>query len=183
MTALLLSPHNDDESLFAAATCVIHDPHVVVVLRSQLQQIRGTGITAATREAETDRALSQLDVTTWEQWPYSDAAPDWAAVEAAMRELDEQRHPERVFAPAVELGGHDQHNQVGDLAHAVFGDRVTAYLTYVRGHGRSRSGNEVPFEPDWPVRKLRALACYRSQIVEPSTRDWFLDGTLREWYA
>jgi len=182
VSALLLSPHNDDETLFASGFCIAHNPHVVVVLRSQVQEDR-YGITADTREQETGCALDTLGVTGWTQWPYLDSDPDWGAVENALRSIDDRLQPDRVFAPAVELGGHAHHNLVGDLAHVVFGDRVTSYLTYVRGNGRSRSDREVPFMPAWPAVKLRALACYLSQIAEPSTRDWFLDGGLREWYA
>lgn len=155
---------------------------MVTVLASQLQYDRGTGITNVTRIAEDQCALEHLGCTV-EQWPYLDSEPDWGAVENAMRLLDERLSPERVFAPEPEPEGHDQHNAVGNLACDVFGDRVTGYLTYRRGHGRSRSDNEVAFKPGWPADKLRALSCYESQIQEPSTREWFLELTLREWYA
>lgn len=182
MTALLLQPHSDDAALFAAFTCLHHRPHVITVLSSDLQERRGTGITQATREAE-DRLAFEFLGCTVEQWPYLDSAPDWGAVENALRLADERLAPERVFAPAPEPDGHDQHNAVGNLALDVFGKRVTGYLTYRRGHGRSRSEREVAFKPHWPGLKLSALACYASQIQEPSTRDWFLELSLREWYA
>lgn len=181
MNAVLFAPHNDDETLFATWQLLRHDPHVVIVLKSAKQS--DLGVTAETREAETDCALKQLGVSSWEQWPYPDTGPDWQAVELAMQMLDERMEPELVLAPAVEDGGHEQHSRVGELARAVFGDRVTAYLTYVRGQLSSRVGEEVAFEPDWPVRKLRALACYESQIGLPATRPWFMDDTLREWVA
>jgi LmbE family N-acetylglucosaminyl deacetylase len=152
------------------------------VLASQLQWDRGTGISNVMRIAEDQCALELLGCTV-EQWPYLDSSPDWGAVENAMRLADDRLGPERVFAPAPEPEGHEQHNAVGNLAFDVFGGRVTGYLTYRRGHGRSRSENEVAFKPGWPAVKLRALACYESQIQEPSTRDWFLELTLREWYA
>jgi GlcNAc-PI de-N-acetylase len=184
VTAVLFSPHQDDAILFACWTLLEHDPLVVTVLASQLQEDRGTGITNDTRVTEDCAAFAELGLTEWTQWPYLDSAPDWGAVENAMRMLDERVQPERVFAPKPEVDGHDHHNQIGQFAIHVFGgERVTLYLTYRRGHGRSRSDREVPFEPHWPALKLGALACYRSQIAEPSTRDWFLDLTLREWYA
>jgi LmbE family N-acetylglucosaminyl deacetylase len=182
LTALLFQPHSDDAALFAAFTCLHHRPHVVTVLASQLQWDRGTGIKAAEREAEDACAIESLGCTV-EHWPYPDSAPDWGAVENAMRLVDERLQPERVFAPAPEPDGHEQHNAVGNLAHDVFGQRVTGYLTYRREHGRSRSENEVAFKPSWPALKLRALACYESQIQEPSTRAWFLELCLREWVA
>jgi hypothetical protein len=79
------------------------------------------------------------------------------------------------------LGGHEQHNLVAEVARTIFGDRVQPYLTYVRGQMRTR-GTEVPFEPQWVSRKLRALACYESQIaLTGNTQPWFMDDTLREY--
>lgn len=172
MTALLFAPHGDDESLFAAYTVLRFRPRVVVVLDC-----------GPTRMVETERALDMLGVTEWEQWPFHDRAPDWAAVENAMRLTDERLEPTRVFAPAVELGGHDHHNHVGHLAEGVFGDRVTSYLTYVRGEGRSTSTAESAYENGWPALKAAALECYRSQRADPVTAAWFADGETREWYA
>lgn len=183
MSAILFSPHQDDAVLFACWTLLAHDPLVVTVLASQLQEDRGTGISNDTRVTEDCCAFAELGVADWTQWPYLDSAPDWDAVGSAMRLLDERLGPSLVFAPAPEPDGHDQHNAIGNLAADVFGSRVTGYLTYRRGHGRSRSDREVAFEPSWPALKLGALACYRSQIMEPSTRDWFLELSLREWYA
>lgn len=184
MTAILFSPHQDDAVLFACWTLLDHDPLVVTVLASQLQEDRGTGITNDTRVTEDCCAFAELGVKDWQQWPFADSDPDWGAVQNSMRALDDRLQPETVFAPAPEDGGHDQHNAIANLALDVFGrERVTGYLTYRRSHGRSRSDREVAFEPEWPALKLGALACYRSQIAEPSTRDWFLELTLREWYA
>jgi LmbE family N-acetylglucosaminyl deacetylase len=85
--------------------------------------------------------------------------------------------PDVVLAPAVEDGGHEQHRKVGQLAAKVFlGARLVPYLTYRRGHGRT-VGHPVLFTPDQLSRKLRALACYRSQMtVETGCVDWFVGG-------
>lgn len=172
---VLFSPHNDDAALFAAYTLLRHRPHVVTVLRSELQWQRGLGITAAQRQLEDDCAFRVLGLDSWAQWPYSDVDPDWGGVENAMRILDERVQPETVFAPAPELGGHDDHNQVGDLAEKVFGaDRVAWFLTYRRGEGRS-VGVPVDFQGGWGELKQAALDCYVSQIAEPSTAAWFAD--------
>jgi LmbE family N-acetylglucosaminyl deacetylase len=180
MTVVLFSPHNDDAALFAAFACVEHDPLVVTVLRSQLQQ-ELYGITAAMREAEDKCAFATLGVSEWAQWPYLDTEPDWGAVENAMRLLDERIQPERVFAPAVEQGGHEQHNTIGQLALDIYGaERVTGYLTYASGGIRS-TGTEVPLEPSWIGLKLAALACYRSQLGTPSLVHFV--ESLREYVA
>lgn len=173
MTAVFFSPHNlsDDESLFAAFTLLRHRPHVAVCFRSHLQQIRRTGITAAVRERETACAMEILGCT-WEQWPILDSDPHAIGLAERMHAAAERF--DRCFAPAVIDDGHPQHNIVGRNALAAFGrDRTSVYHTYHKWDGRQR-GALVEFEPGWPVLKLRALACYVSQIAEPSTRDWFL---------
>ncbi len=174
MNALCLEPHQDDTVLFNAFRCIEHKPLVVTVLASQLQEDRGTGITNGEREFENKKALAVLGCEN-EQWTETDAAPDWDATERKLRTLE----AEIVFAPAVEEGGHDQHNAVGELALSVFGDRVQPYYTYVRGAGKT-TGREITPEWEWIVLKLKALACFGSQIREPTTRPWFL-GDLREW--
>lgn len=180
MTDLFLSPHNDDETLFGAFTILRHKPHVIVCLKSCIQLDRGTGITAVARENETARALWWLGDPTWEQWQFSDADPDWVEIERKMRLFDQYNEIERVFAPAEEEDGHEQHYAIGFKARIVFGDRVQPYLTYRRGYGRT-VGTEVEFERDWPAKKLRALSCYETQIAESSTAYWFLDSGLREY--
>lgn len=183
MTSLLLDPHGDDGALFAAFTILREKPHVIVCLRSQLQENRGTGIKAAIREAETSEALQLLGVTAWEQWPIPDDKPDWVAVSRLMEQARADLNPDRVYAPEFEVGGHDHHNAVAEIAARVFGpERVVSYLTYVRGSARSDWAAEVEPEPDWIAAKHRALACFGSQIREPSTRPWFMDS-LREWVS
>jgi LmbE family N-acetylglucosaminyl deacetylase len=127
-------------------------------------------------------ALLNLGVKEWKQWSIRDDNEP-LAYERLLDNMD--RHdiayqPQRVWAPAVEEGGHEQHNLVGEAAREVFEARVHPYLTYVRGSMRSR-GREVAFEPEWVADKLRALACYESQIGLENTRAWFMDDCLREY--
>jgi LmbE family N-acetylglucosaminyl deacetylase len=175
MTAVLLSPHNDDELLFASGLLLRYRPHVIVVLKSQVQEDRGYGITAAQREAETDAALALFGVT-WEQWPYPDSRPDWDQIELELGVL--ARLYDRCFAPAVEPDGHEHHNRVGQLARESFGGRLTEFLTYTPS-GKSDWGVPIPY--DEPL-KRDALACYRSQIAHPSTAAHFLRD-LTEYVA
>lgn len=184
MTALLLCPHNDDETLFASFTILRHQPDVVTCLRSYVQEQRG-GPNYLKREDETVMALAVLgSICRRQQLPVRDDTPDPEMLTRLLAEIRHANDYDVVFAPAVEDGGHDHHNLVGECALHVFGgDVVVPYLTYRRGSGKSRSGNEVPFEPGWPRLKLRAMAEYASQIELESTSFWFVDETLREWYA
>ena len=183
MSSLLLDPHGDDAVLFSCFNLLRHRPHVVVVLRSQVQADRGTGITARMREAETSTALRLLGVHAWEQWTELDRDPDWELVRRTIANLCARYEPERVFAPAFEVGGHDHHNAIAEIAADVFGPaRITSYLTYVRGNGGRSEGDAVVPEPEWIALKHRALACFESQIREPTTRPWFMEG-LAEYVA
>ena len=181
MANVLLAAHNDDECLFAAHVCARFEPHVIVCLRSDAQAQRGLPITYEMREKETEEAMRVFGLD-WTQWPFPDSKPNPGELKRAMRtiEADVGFVPRRVFAPLPEDGGHEQHNLIGELAHEVFGDRVRFYSTYRRGLGKSRAGREIVMEPEWIVLKLQALQCYRTQIMEPSTRPWFLED-LKEY--
>ena len=174
MTAIAFQPHSDDLVLFGCFTALLHNAYVVTVLRSVKQE--QFGIAQATREQEDAEAFDVLGLPGFEQWPEPDTNPDWDAVESMMRALKEQHHPTVVIAPAWEEEGHEQHNRVGQYAAAVFGQDITyRYLTYRRGHGKSRYGTEVKPEAQWIALKHEALACYQSQIMEPSCRPWFME--------
>jgi len=177
---IVLSPHNDDSELFASFTCIRENPLVVVVLRSFVQESRGTGITWQQRETETEAALAELGVSDWEQWEFRDDQPDWAAIRDWL--ADRFPDPEQVYAPAFDLEGHPHHNAVAEIAGALWPGRVTFYSTYRNGRGRVPTGHPVRVEDGaWILRKLRALACYESQILEPSTGHHFT-AALDEWY-
>lgn len=181
MSALAFEPHHDDVALFAAFEAQRLQAHVVTVLESHVQAARGLPITQQMRAAENDCAMRELGLE-WTQWTYRDDGPAWDQVLVAMRLIDERLQPEWVLAPAVEEGGHDHHNEAGKLAREVFGTRVVAYLTYTRHSGRSRAGTPVVPTREQIGRKHRALACFRSQIAEPSTASWFV-GDLAEYVA
>lgn len=184
MRALLLSPHNDDETLFASFLCLRYEPHVVVCFRSQLQK-DVAGITAYERETETDAAM-MIYGCDWRQWPLLDTAADPEEVEAWMWGLRDPAGNDDdwdiVFAPAHERGGNAQHNLIAELADRVFtGVELQHYLTYTGGAVRSRSEKEIEFEPAWLFKKHAALACYQSQVGTPSWRHFVED--LREYLA
>lgn len=187
MTAILVSPHNDDETLFASFLILRHNPDVVVCLYD-----------SDVRAAETREALSQLMVPEGKffQWHYATSKPDWASIRQSIHSLAD--FYDRAFAPKpqFEVNGHSpdklprtgwgilQHDMIGMYVVEAFGpSRTTFYQTYARWDGKTREGRESPCEPHWIAAKLRALACYGSQHREPSTRTWFLDNDLREYLA
>lgn len=181
MSSVFLSPHADDGVLWGGFLILHHRPKVITVLKSAKQE--QFGIMQHQREAEDAQAMGILGVTNHVVWPEDDLNPDWDAIRSMIAELDydSSEFVDRVFAPAIEDNGHEQHTMVGQLARDIFGDRVTHYLTYTRTSGRSTSQNEIKPEPWMIPLKLQALACYTTQMrPETGTQTWFLDG-IREW--
>ena len=128
------------------------------------------------RQHETWEAMDLLDVPH-EEWTVPHDRRD---IFRWMEKADDGEVT--VWAPMVEEGGHLDHNLVGWAAADVFGDRCRFYATYKRGHGRTRTDNEVIPEPDWYAKKFNAMSCYVSQINHPQMRPWFCsDDMLREW--
>jgi LmbE family N-acetylglucosaminyl deacetylase len=165
---VLFSPHNDDEALYAAFTIQRVHPKVVVCYPST-----GDYGATAVREAESRAALAILGAAGMEQWAGGD-------VEAQMRALDAKERPARVWAPD-QRASHPDHVAVAAAAARVFGGRLTTFHTYVAGD-KIRDGRPVAPEPAWVQAKLRALACYQTQISHPRARAFFL-GDLAEYYG
>jgi LmbE family N-acetylglucosaminyl deacetylase len=82
--------------------------------------------------------------------------------------------PAEVWAPSPNAS-HADHVAVAAAALEVFGSSVRRYQTY-RDGARVREGLEVgPPSAAAIGRKLRALACYRSQLEHPRASAFFLD--------
>lgn len=165
-SAVLLTPHADDEVLFAAFQILRYRPRVVICCPS----VRDYGDTKV-RFAETCDAVGLLGGGPVEQWAVSDLVK-------AMRELDARVRPTIVLAPAMRCS-HPDHLAVAEAARAVFGDRVRAFHTYDE-RGKVREGTEAAYEPEWIEQKLRALARYSSQLQHPRAHRFFMDD-LREY--
>lgn len=177
---LLFAPHNDDESLFAGFLIQREKPLVVIVFDGHIQAKRGEPVTARQRRAETLEALKEMGSLPPLFMGYSDVDDNPPSLKEALLALINRHNPQRVWAPAVEQKGHTQHNLVGRLVADLF-PAAEHYLTYTRGGGKSR-GAEVKPEPEMISRKLRALACYSSQMQIANCRDWFM-GDIREYLA
>lgn len=168
---LLLTPHCDDETLFAAYTILRHQPSVLGCFGS----VRDYGSNER-RARETLRALEVLDrCPVFDFWDLPEAATT-ADLEARLRTLATRVAVSHVWAPH-ERASHPQHVAVATAARRVFGDRMTAYHTYVDGQ-KVREGRQVVPEPLWVQKKLQALACYTSQITHPRAGQFFEQDLL-----
>lgn len=178
MTDVFLAPHNDDETLFGAYTCLRHQPLVVVCLRSFVEETWPGGPHYAVRERETGDACALLDCD-WLQWTFPDDNPPWEELTAAIAGLG----ADRVWAPLPEPGGHQHHNAIGRIASHVYPQTVF-YATYTHLNGKTTAGELVEPEPGWERVKRQAMACYASQANHPrcavAFNGWPIDEYLVE---
>jgi LmbE family N-acetylglucosaminyl deacetylase len=178
---LFVSPHNDDAALFASFTLQRERPLVLTVFDSHVQVSRGHyACDAATRRKEDAAAMEILGCGIAFSG-VSDEEPELTIKERVRGALSHWT-PSEVWIPAVEDGGHLQHNLVGEIGSDVFaGSKIHRYLTYTRTHGKSTNGREVKPTGAMMMKKLQALACYRTQIEIDALGCWphFMD--LREF--
>jgi len=157
---LLLSPHNDDECLFAAYTLMRERPLVIIVTDSDAHL--SDGVTAQQRREESRRACELLGV------PVVFLGMKDGALEQQKTDLKRRLEPFasqpwiHVYAPAIQ-GGHKDHDALGDVVSSMFSP-VSYYATYAQGECFSPLGREIEPTPEEVDRKNRALDCYPSQI-------------------
>ena len=121
---LLLSPHNDDESLFAAYTLIREKPTVLIITDSDMQLDRG--ISAAQRKEESRRACETLGVPV-RFLGLKDGSVKEDDLRQRLLPFTEQDW-DCVYAPAIE-GGHPEHDLLGRVASSLFRN-VRYYSTY-----------------------------------------------------
>lgn len=179
--AIVLSPHNDDETLFAAFTIIREAAHVVVCYGSS-----GDYGTTEQRMQESAQAVATLG-GSFEQWEVKRERELRLRLAGLTAEYELAGVPYTVFAPA-EVCSHQQHVELAGVAFDMYGRygdaRLTQYQTYHLAFPdhKVRYGNEVKFEPAWVHRKLRALSCYASQATHPRASAFFAQD-LREYYG
>lgn len=200
MRNLIVSPHNDDETLFAGFIGIREQASVVIAIQSRVQVLRGNEeCTAAARNLETFNALQCLGLSN--PLVLSDVYDDdvnESELAGGLAHLARHHRPPVVWLPAIEAYGHPHHNLVGEVGTRIFSKHVIRYyLTYTRSRGRStpetwRPAGAMPIDAiarevritgrEWVGRKLKALACYTTQLENEALgcREHFLNG-LREY--
>lgn len=170
---LFLSPHDDDNVLFGAFTCIREKPCVAIVADSYRQPMRGEiGCDALTRAQETLLACNILGCGVV-RFGIGDNYDDETFRECVRRSLVNFQGFEKIYAPAVLENGNSQHNIVGEVAGEIFGNKVVYYMTYTREYLYIKGNKEiVPTEGELMVKK-NALSCFSSQIQLSATRPHF----------
>ena len=176
---LLLAPHNDDESLFAAFTLLRERPLVLIVTDSFIQPERGDrGCSALERRQESIAACKILGSPV----AFLGIRDTELTEELVAERLSFFKHLEfeRCYAPAIQ-GGNAQHDIIGKVAGQIF-NNVTHYTTYTKTELWTKGTIEVIATPKENDLKKKALACYKSQLNLGSTQPHFLAVLNRsEW--
>ena len=167
---LFVSPHNDDAVMFGFFTLEREKPTVLTVFDSYVQPSRGFAeCDVMTRRLEDREAIRGVAGCALQFGAVRDDEREPGIRPAVRAALERWAGVEEVWLPAVEVGGHWQHNLVGEVGGEVFeAARQHRYLTYTRD-GKSTAStvpgvHRVPCTGAMIRKKLLALACYRTQI-------------------
>ncbi len=166
---LFLSPHDDDNVLFGAFTCMREHPLVCIIADSYKQPGRGeVGCDAETRAKESFYANKHLGCSIVRL-----AIRDDIINEPAIKEKLANFHGfDKVYIPALQ-GGSPHHDMVHRAAKEIFGDKCVEYTTYTKTELWTTGNTEIVPTPEELIRKYEALQYYQSQIRLAATRPHF----------
>lgn len=153
---ILISPHNDDESLFACYTIMREKPLVVIVYNGD-QHSDKFGIPVQERKHESAEAMKLLGVEV-EYLNMSDWGDDMDYYTMCSRL--EKYKPDKVYAPAK--GKNPQHNLVSIVCDDTF-KNVVHYCTYDDDLLQKGSIEIKPTKEEMEL-KNKCLDCYKSQL-------------------
>ena len=179
MNSILIAPHDDDFTLFAALTCMREKPLIVLVTDAYIQYNRGEiGCDKETRAKETLESAKILGCSVVRLGIRDDICNEPAIIE----KLRNFQGFDRVYAPALQ-GGNKDHDMVSNAAKAVFGALVTYYTTYTPSQLYTTGTQEIVGTPEEIELKNSALQCFQSQINLPATKPHFRAIAGKpEWY-
>jgi len=174
---MLLSPHHDDESLFAAFTLIRHKPLVIICTSAYIQSERGDeGCTDEIRTKETIEAMKIAGCPV-----VFLGIKDTELTEEILRERLKVFKPEMIYAPAIQ-GGNIQHDIVGKVAKELFGDKCEQYTTYTKTELYTTGNFEIKPTHSELELKEKMLNCYESQLNLRSTLPHFMAVKCKiEW--
>ena len=177
---IFLAPHNDDEALFGVFTIMRENPLVVIITDSYIQYLRGDGITAEQRRAETKKAMGKLGIETHFLGISDNGFTKEALIEALRNAPENIKNAGLVFAPMIE-GGDKIHDMVGEVANELFGN-VLHYSTYTKT--RPYPTGDIEVKPTQEERKLKneILEEYRTQRDHRFNKIYFQEARNRSEY-
>jgi LmbE family N-acetylglucosaminyl deacetylase len=167
---ILLSPHPDDETLFAAFTILREKPLVVVVTYPTLQGNNGDE-----RLLESYKAMKILGAPVCFLGIKEDALTE----ENLREKLQVFTHTEIdvAYIPEYEEGGNPHHNLVNKIGREMFGNTKN-YKTYTDLNDRTIGREIIPTSEELELKKL-AMNCYVTQKQNANTAHYF--NTTKEY--
>ena len=162
---ILLSPHSDDECLFASYIIQKYNPLVIICS----DDYRKDGLVLIRRN-ESKKAMDILGADLWFLGVPSNHNDDVFAklLKIKLQRLD---NVDTVFAPNP-ITSNEQHKIVSVVAKKVFG-KVTYYDTYNNAWGTSGRGKRIEYTEEMNNKKEKAMNCYESQIRYLDTKGHF----------
>lgn len=159
MTPLLISPHNDDEALFASSIMLRYKPVIMIMTDGVIHEQRfGKERGVEIRQNESIQAceIAKCDCI------FGRIPDDNVTVEELEYTLRELASGTRIFAPAKQ-GGHKHHDLISEVYTKMFPGQIIYYSTYTK-ENLSPQG-EIPLFLTDKEKKLKTemLACYKSQ--------------------
>jgi len=165
MKKILLSPHNDDETLFSSYIILREKPLVIIVTDGYSQMERGhKTITPELRKSETLNAMKILEADVGFL-----GLRDTAIHCDNLKEKLIIFNPDIIYAPYPN-SVNQQHNLVGNVAEELWGDKVKFYATYTKQEEYTKEtlapNGDIEIKPTQKEMELKnkALDCYKSQM-------------------
>ena len=178
--SILISPHQDDESLFGAYTIMREKPLVIICTDSYTQWERGDGITNEERTNESIEAM-KLAGADVEFLHIPDNEPLRLNLLEKLEDLRIKYNPDIVYAPAQEEGGNMWHNAIGRISKLAGFKEIKHYMTYGSANYTKTKGDElvIPTDKEKELKK-KMLACYPSQM-KISCRNFFINKEVCDY--
>lgn len=158
----LISPHSDDEALFASFIIMHFKPKVLIVTDGQQHEDK-FGVPKLQRRQESTNALNALG-TSVEFLGIKDTEITLESVISQLKAFKRYHSMGIVFAPSKE-GGNEHHDIVSDACREVFGDRVIWYHTYTKDRLYPQGKIEIVPTDEERKKKQEILQFYKSQLA------------------
>ena len=183
---LLISPHYDDESLFAFYTLLRYHPKVIIATEAMsIKERKKRGKYKSCRFTYFKK-IKQLDINKIRQQECNNACrvanikPLFLNLSTSNMQNFQSNllinltkyQPDLVFAPALQ-GGNTDHDAVFIVCSQLWSDKIIYYSTYNKNSYLINSGIEIKPTKKEIKLKNKALNCYQSQLSSTSVKEYF----------
>ena len=161
MKQYLISPHDDDHTLFCAYICMRQKPTVVIVLDSYIQPNRGEKGCSAEERAEETRKSCEILGCEVIRLGLRDDMVSTPQIRQAL--FDTIKDADVIYAPMLQ-GGNIHHDMIHKACKDVFTNRVIYYPTYTKTELYTEGKMRIDPTVEELNTKIHSLQVYESQI-------------------